>query len=356
MIYNLSHFYHVKVNVYERKLSSGKISFYLHYSVAGIQRRDKLSTPVVKAGSAEYKHYLRVAKRVAAKKEEELIAGEYGLAVKPSKVRVLDFMREYSRGYTKTDRRKVEALVGHLESFYGDNPAIYSIDQSSASEFKDYLRSHLASETTRNYLAVVKKAIDLAIDKGLLKHNVFRRVTVKGDSDSIKKDVLTLEEIRQLMQTPCSNPEVKRAFLFSCMTGITLAEIKILKWSQIQNNTLKYSRLKTGNTQKVQVPINTTGQSIIGKKKTASQFVFNHLPTSNGVNKILKTWMRNSGIDKHITFYCARHTFGTLQAEMNTNQKTIASNLGHSSTRHTDKYVRAVDEAKRKAVNFDIQL
>ena len=90
----------------------------------------------------------------------------------------------------------------------------------------------------------------------------------------------------------------------------------------------------------------------MGSHGKPDQLVFPGLPSTNGTNKVIKTWVRRAGIEKHITFYCSRHTFGTLQAENGVNQSVIASNLGHTSTKHTDKYVRATDSAKLNAVDF----
>lgn len=51
-------------------------------------------------------------------------------------------------------------------------------------------------------------------------------------------------------------------------------------------------------------------------------------------------------------FHCARHSFAVnLLGECHTDIKTVASLLGHSGLKHTEKYTRAVDSLKEKAVN-----
>ena len=65
---------------------------------------------------------------------------------------------------------------------------------------------------------------------------------------------------------------------------------------------------------------------------------------------MLKTWIKNAGINKKITFYCARHTFGTLVCRVSGNQKVVAQAMGHKSTRFTDRYTKLVEEQHIKAV------
>jgi len=49
--------------------------------------------------------------------------------------------------------------------------------------------------------------------------------------------------------------------------------------------------------------------------------------------------------------YCARHSFITNIMANGANIKTAASLAGHSTTRHTEKYVHIIDELKQKAVD-----
>ena len=54
---------------------------------------------------------------------------------------------------------------------------------------------------------------------------------------------------------------------------------------------------------------------------------------------------------KRQTFHCARHSFITNIMANGANIKTAASLAGHSTTRHTEKYVHIIDELKQKAVD-----
>lgn len=49
--------------------------------------------------------------------------------------------------------------------------------------------------------------------------------------------------------------------------------------------------------------------------------------------------------------HVARHSFITNIMANGANIKTAASLAGHSTTRHTEKYVHIIDELKQKAVD-----
>ena len=49
--------------------------------------------------------------------------------------------------------------------------------------------------------------------------------------------------------------------------------------------------------------------------------------------------------------HCFRHSFITNIMANGANIKTAASLAGHSTTRHTEKYVHIIDELKQKAVD-----
>ena len=70
----------------------------------------------------------------------------------------------------------------------------------------------------------------------------------------------------------------------------------------------------------------------------------------NRTLQVLDRWVRQSGIDKHVTFHCARHTFITNLISLDVNLNTVAALAGHSSTRHTEVYVHLREEETDAAV------
>ena len=65
-------------------------------------------------------------------------------------------------------------------------------------------------------------------------------------------------EIIKLSETYCGNPEVKRAFLLSCQTGLRFVDILGLKYSHIKDGRIEKQQSKTGN--KVIIDLNKSDQ------------------------------------------------------------------------------------------------
>ena len=184
-------------------------------------------------------------------------------------------------------------------------------------------------------------------------NNPFEYLSKKGlNKDGIPKNVLNNQELQILFNTFCSNIGVRKAFIIACYTGMGEAEIRKLRWEDIDviNKTIKYRRCKT-HTVAPNFLHPMIEQQLIGLNRS-KEFVFNgELPTcTNGINKALARWVKSANIQKKITFYCCRHTFGTSVCRVSGNQKVVAQAMGHKSTRFTDRYTKLVEEEHIKAV------
>lgn len=65
------------------------------------------------------------------------------------------------------------------------------------------------------------------------------------------------------------------------------------------------------------------------------------LPTSEEARHVLAAWCKSAGIDKHITWSCARLSFSILLQDAQVDCATVSLLLGHKATRHVfDTYRR----------------
>ncbi len=75
-------------------------------------------------------------------------------------------------------------------------------------------------------------------------------------------------------------------------------------------------------------------------------FLVNHL-----TNDYLKTWITIAGINKKITFHCARHTFATMCISQGIDIYTVSKLLGHSDVANTQRYAKLTDQKRDKEID-----
>lgn len=105
----------------------------------------------------------------------------------------------------------------------------------------------------------------------------------------------------------------------------------------------------------VTIPLNDGLLSLIGEhpKNEEGNLIDSRifiLPSQSMCLRSLKHWVKLAGINKHISWHCAHHSFAVNILNNGANIKTVASLLGHSGLQHTEKYTRAVDSLKQAAI------
>ena len=210
----------------------------------------------------------------------------------------------------------------------------------------------LSQNSAATYFSIVKAGLHRAFIDEYLTVDIAAKV--KGIPElKVKRETLTLEEAELLAQTPCENEVLKRAFFFAILTGIRLCDIHELTWGEIQKTStgwrVDFTQRKTHVVD--YLPINEQAYSLCGERREPNQRVFEGLTGSSWISRPLKKWIEASGIKKHITFHCSRHTFATLQLERDTDIYTIKGMLGHTNVKTTQIYAHIVDKSKRNAAD-----
>lgn len=171
-------------------------------------------------------------------------------------------------------------------------------------------------------------------------------------SEESERMYLTIDEVRLLSKTPCINEDIKRAFLFSCLTGLRRSDIMQIKWADIDDREdgtmLIFRQRKTNNLEYMY--ISEQGRRLMGMRAGQNDSVF-RLPTVTRTNDVIKRWAQTAGINKCITFHCARHTFATMMLTLGNDLYTTSKLLGHRSITTTQIYARIIDEKKKDAIN-----
>jgi len=177
---------------------------------------------------------------------------------------------------------------------------------------------------------------------------------IKGiQEQETRREFLTVEELNQLAATPCEQDTMKRAALFSALTGLRHCDIQKMRWKEIQIDgdqaRLNFTQKKTKGVE--YMPISAQALELCGEPRKPEQLVFEDLPAPSWISGPLKTWIKKAGITKKITFHCFRHTFATLQLTNGTDIYTVSKMLGHTNVKTTQIYAKVVDEKKEKAAH-----
>ena len=202
--------------------------------------------------------------------------------------------------------------------------------------------------------------IKYAVEHDVMLKNPCTGVVIKVDDQILRKDVLSLDEEQALINTHYDgeNPNIRRAFIMCLYCGLRFCDVKSLAFSNVDysNRLLKFEQNKTrGHSANsgVVIPLNDGLLRLIGEPtndQTKDSPIF-PLPSYEMCLKALKRWVKRAGIEKHISWHCARHSFAVNILNNGANIKTVASLLGHSGLKHTEKYTRAIDKLKEDAIN-----
>ena len=252
-----------------------------------------------------------------------------------------------------------ERAIDFLISYEGSEIPFSKIDIKFCENFKTFLlnaprggnkNGKLSQNSASTYFSVFKAALKQAFIDGYFTTAIAAKI--KGiPSEESRREYLTLDELNTLVETPCENDVLKRAALFSALTGLRHSDIQKLKWNEISldNNQprINFTQKKTKGVE--YMPISQQALEICGEPKSPNDLVFENLTNPAWINRPLKTWVAKAGINKNITFHCFRHTFATLQLSSGTDIYTVSKMLGHTNVKTTQVYAKVIDEKKNKA-------
>jgi site-specific recombinase XerD len=309
---------------------------------------------------------LELAKRIRNEREQTLKNDVNGYRLPPKNVNFIDYYNAYCDNYTKKDGANIRSSLKRFCRFLKDKYPLYQkslkaqqLNKDMMMGFVDYLQRTSKGGGAVGAYRRFKKVINYAVEHGVITKNPCIGVVCRADKQALLKDVLSIEEMQQLISTNYLelNPNIRRAFIFCLYTGIRYCDVKELVYADVDtaNRLLKFEQHKTrthSSASGVVIPLNDGLLSLIGKPTTnvlQTEKIF-ELPHANACLKALRHWTKRAGISKHITWHCARHSFAVNILNNGANIKTVASLLGHSGLKHTEKYTRAVDSLKEAAI------
>ena len=210
----------------------------------------------------------------------------------------------------------------------------------------------VSQNTASTYFSIVKAGLKQAFVDEYLTIDISDKVKNIPTKES-RRQSLTIEEVNKLVETPCHDEVLKRASLFSILTGMRHSDIMRLKWSELVNIDgswrVDFTQKKTSGVE--YTPISDQAYALCGERKLPNNLVFEGLTPPSWINRPLKKWIEAAGIKKHITFHCFRHSYAVLQLSNGTDIYTVSKMLGHTNVKTTQIYAKVVDEKKEMAAN-----
>lgn len=248
--------------------------------------------------------------------------------------------------------------VAYFKKFVGKTFLFKHLNETLCEAYKNYLLSSPSLGRSKRTIKKNTAATYFSRFKSVLK-KAFRNKYISADlGNSIynikindtHRPYLFKDELQKMADSECSSPIVKKAGLFSALTGLRFCDIENLKWGNIQgtpgNYYILYKQNKTGKAE--YYPISDNTLSLLDPHGEYDTKIFEGLAYPD-ITKFLPGWLKNAGIKKHFTFHGFRHTFATLQLTSGTDIYTVSKLLGHKDVKTTEVYVRIVDALTKEA-------
>ena len=376
-----------KVKLRQKKISKGRKSLYLDFyppiphqetgeptrrEFLGLYLFEKPKTPTDKQHNSET---LQIGNSIRQKRENSLNKPEIYSHYEKEQLRIkelgeqsfLDYYRKLADKRIGSNHDNWFTAFNYLDEFSKGQLIFSDLNESYLESFKEFLlttKSRRSNKTTLSqnsaaaYFSNVKASLRQAYKDGILQTDLNSKISPIKKTET-RREYLTIEELNALVKTSCNNPLMKRAALFSALTGLRFSDIQKMRWSEIEfiqgeGYFLNYNQKKTKGVEVL--PISEQAYSFTEGKKRPSEmiqdnFVFEDLKYSAYHNKHLFQWIGAAGITKGITFHCFRHTFATLQLNNGTDLYTVSKMLGHKDLKATQVYAKIVDSTKRTAVD-----
>jgi integrase len=356
------------VKLRQRALANGNYTLYLDIYWKGLREYEFLNLYVKKSNKQidkeQNKNTLLLADQIRSQRVLDLVSGKYKIQQSKATIMFLVYFNKL-----KIDRLNSKGNYGNWDSAYkhlltftcGKDLAIDQIDERWLMQLKHYLLNNaktpsganLKQNSALSYFNKVKASLKQAFEEKYIHENHATRVRSIKPGET-KREFLTWPEVQKISQTECEVKNLKTAFLFSILTGLRWSDIYKMTWSEIQGNDSEgwHIRFQQQKTKDYEVlPITNEARELLGPRGKSNQKVFVGLKYSAYVTVALERWMLKAGIDRHITFHCARHTHATLLLNQGVDIYVVSKLLGHKNIKTTEIYTKVANKKKQEAIN-----
>ena len=324
----------MSINIIKRlSTDSTKLRYTFEWGRGKGQRlKTGLYTYVKPKNQVERNHNKEVLAILDMKKSQLILEFQAtGSGYIPDHKRVPNFISYYEdfvKANTVVGNRHLACSLSAFKEFLKkDFISPIDISKNLCEQFRNYLKEKYSGETPLGYFYSFKRVITNATEDGYFRLNPAAKIVAQTKGSKQQKEILQVDEWSKLMRAPAPNFEVKRAAIFCLYTALRFVDVNKLDWSSIKGDKMVIRQEKTGHY--VEIPLHSVALRVLGESKPSGK-VF-HLPTHDGANISLGIWVKNAGINKHITWHSLRHSCSVLLQDSGVDIATVAGILGHRS-------------------------
>lgn len=367
------------ITLRQRTLPSGRTTLYLDIICNGRRKVESLKLFLIpetsRADKQKNKETLKLAEAIRAKRVVEVQNKEFGFKSDFAEdTNFYDYYVAITEKRLGTESRgnwgNWRSCLKHMEKYDPNikKRTFADITQDWVQGFRDYLekeacawgcdyreriKDHPLSKNSKlSYFNKLRACLNQAMEERIIQTNPIVGVERFKEAEGTRM-YLTIEEVKTLAQTECEYPNIKRAFLFSCLTGLRRSDVLRLKWGDIHKQDgytrIIFTQKKTGGLE--YLDISAQASDLLGERGKPNENVFTDIHSPSCTNEAIKRWVLRAGINKEITFHCARHTFAVMMLDLGTDIYTVSKLLGHRELSTTQRYAKVLDKNKQKAVS-----
>ena len=326
------------------KIWVNKGHIYLSLCYGGKQWREGTGLTIPKTKTLE-KEVMKAAEALRCKREIEMATSKAGMM--PPEERGLS-LYEYAE-----KKGLIHHVLAYLDKYGARKIAMRSLSRRWCEAFQAAVEQDekLSKTSAENYCIQLRSLLHKAVRDGWWDKSPYDGVPhIKAESRP--RLALTAEEVRRLDATPCPGghaDEIRRAFFFSCLTGLRVSDMMTLRQADIDREAMLMIKrqVKTGGV--VYIPLSAQALELAGTDDPP----FPYLGTKAGqikTNVVLRKWGEAAGLSKPVTWHIARHTAATLLLEAGADVYTVQHILGHSKLSTTEIYAEVQGGTKRRAM------
>lgn len=320
------------VKLREKKLANGNVSLYLDIYRSGKRHKEYLKLYLINATTPiereQNRQTLATAQAIKSKRLIEIQNGEYSFTHQfKEDTPFLEYYRQMVEERHKNPESQGNwgnwrSCLRYLEIYCDEKTTFKDITPEFILGFKELLDNvekdthkrtgprrerdvfqGLSQNSKVSYFNKLRACINQAYEERIIAINPLRGIEGFKAAE-VKRDYLILEEVKQLAATSCRYPVLKRAFLFSCLTGLRKSDIQKLTWSEVQKfgdyTRIIFKQKKTGGQE--YLDITPQAEKYLGERGNPTDCVFPGFTNGAWISIELQRWSIDAGVNKKLTF------------------------------------------------------